>query len=165
MNSIKIKYFLFIATIVALIITVAMITTEKVNWTWTLEQAAMYNSVLSITNENNVVSKFELACNLTDAINKTKEDETSATISVVLTKTHPKGLLVISCNVGAHSEQIIIINPNQNSDKIVFKKTGSYYVDWKITDQQLVITYDKPCTPYPSKVCENRFTAVKLIWP
>lgn len=149
---------------IAFITTSVLSANDKIDWSWTLERAAIYDSLISIQNKDNLVTQHAFDCNLIDAVSVTSVEEPAASIDIIVTSLHPKGLLVVTCNFGAHSERIIIIDPNIRTQQIVFRKTGSYFVDWKLDNGQLHISYDKPAKNKKNSSGELAFVTEKVIW-
>jgi len=137
---------------------------NKIKWSWKIERAEFYDSVISITSDNHELKHYQFACDLSDALPEPINDETSATINIVHTEAKPNGLLVITCNVGAHSERIVVIDPLNDEPDALFVKTGSYFVDWRVGDGELLIRYDEPCKPAESKSCDVPFSTVEMPW-
>ncbi|MEH6502825.1 MAG: hypothetical protein V7682_02865 [Cycloclasticus sp.] len=138
---------------------------ERVTWKWQLEHAALYDSVLSITQDKKQLSTHEVACDLSSAMSNDRYDESAATIDIVVTKLKPDGILVVTCTVGAHSEQVLIIDPSQDEKHYEFIKVGSYFVDWYVNDGQLWIRYDEPCKIKQNNECDVSFSTIEMSWP
>ena len=138
---------------------------ERVKWKWQLEHAALYDSVLSITQDEKQISTHEVACDLSSAMSNDIDDEPAATIDIVVTKLKPDGILVVTCTVGAHSEQILIVDPFKDEKYNEFIKIGSYFVDWYVNDGQLWIRYDEPCEIKQNNECDVSFSTMEMSWP
>jgi hypothetical protein len=120
-----------------------------VDWAWQLESATVFESVIAIQQADGKITRHHFQCDLTDALNE--ETEMSSTIKTVTPTSHPDGVLVVTCYRGAHAEMIAIVDPSE--DKIVYKKIGSYFVDWYLENGKIIIDYDTPC---PETKSENK---------
>jgi len=72
---------------------------------------------------------------------------------------------VITCNVGAHSQQVNIIDLTKNPGHPIFSKTGSYVAGWEIQDGELWLSYDQPCETGLSVECPDGFEAIFEQYP
>lgn len=136
-----------------------------VDWAWQLENATVFESIIAIKKADGSISRHKFQCDLTDALNE--KTEMSSTIETVVPISHPDGVLVVKCYKGGQSEMIAIIDPLQN--KVAYKKIGSYFVDWHLTDGKIIIDYDMPCENTKDKTCtddpDNQFVTVTQPWP
>jgi hypothetical protein len=107
---------------------------------------------------------FNFSCDLTDA-GEEKTNESNASINLVQLDSRPDGLLVVTCNVGAHSQQVNIIDLSSTSNLPAFSKTGSYIADWEIQDGELWIRYDQPCETGVSVECPDGFETIFVQYP
>lgn len=107
---------------------------------------------------------YNLACDLTDA-SEGEPVNGSASLSVVKPDSNPEGLLVNSCNVGAHSQQIAIIDLARGSKQAAFSATGSYSASWEIQDGELWLGYDEPCDTGPTVDCPDGFQTTFVQYP
>ena len=135
-----------------------------VDWSWHLERASLYDSVVSVKQGENQLFKLEFSCDLSDALLEKPEDPAS-TVNIVVTALKPKGYLIVTCTVGAHSEQIVILDPFKNGDKKVFEKVGSYFAEWALEEGKIIIRYDQPCDDTAGELCEIPFSTVEKRWP
>jgi len=165
MMSISIKRLNQVLSICLALIVAPVSAQQHLNWTWQLDRSAFNDSLISILIDEKSTSSYEFSCDLSGALLETSDEESSATINTVVTELNPEGLLVVTCRVGAHSEQIVIIDPFQNKQDVEFIKVGSYFVDWSLNDGQLWLKYDEPCQEIESKVCDIPFSTVDMIWP
>jgi len=143
---------------------------QKVDWAWALGSTSTFHSELSITDKNKTTQLFEFQCNLKPSIakvgqNKLLNKDGSTTIKTVVTKTHPNGLLLIICPIGAHSKQVTIINPNAVDSKVLLQKTGSYSAGWKLIDQRLRVYYDAPSKYQQENSYETQFETIFIQLP
>ena len=136
-----------------------------VDWSWQLERSSLYESVVSIKQGKESLFEQEFSCDLSDALLQ-KTDDSTATVEVVVTKSKPKGVLIVTCAVGAHSERIVVLDPFKIEGKKVYEATGSYFADWALQeDGRIMIRYDKPCEDKGDEVCEIPFSTVEPLWP
>jgi len=133
-----------------------------VDWAWQLEHSDLYDSLISINRADGSHTTHEFSCDLGDALGKVS-DEPAATVDRVITHSKPNGIFIVSCFVGAHSEQLVIIDPLSEKQAPAFKIVGSYFVDWSIDAGQVLIRYDVPCES--DNVCETPFITVEQQWP
>jgi len=117
-------------------------------WSWHIVSAGADESRLAISD-----------------ISEGQGDDDNANLNLVKPESSPEGLLVISCNVGAHSRQITIIDLAQQSKKSVFSATGSYTASWEIQDGELWIGYDEPCDTGPTVDCPDGFVTTFVQYP
>ncbi|MDG1820957.1 MAG: hypothetical protein P8H24_03865 [Methylophilaceae bacterium] len=120
-----------------------------VDWAWQLESATVFESVVTIKKANGYLTRYPFQCDLTDALNENAQQ--SSTIQIVVPNSHPKGLLILSCHQGEHAQILSIIDPFKN--KVVYKRNGRYFVDWRLEDGKLVIEYDRPCENTQDNAC------------
>ncbi len=136
-----------------------------VDWAWQLESATIFESTIAIQHDDGNISRHQFQCDLTDALNE--KTELSSTIETVVPISHPDGVLIVTCYKGARTEMIAIIDPLE--DKVVYKKIGSYFVDWRLEDGKVIIDYDMPCEDTKNKTCsqdpDNEFVTVSQPWP
>lgn len=136
-----------------------------VDWAWQLESATIFESVIAIKQADGTIIRHNFQCDLTDALNE--KTELSSTIETVTPTSHPNGVLVVTCYRGANAEMLAIIDPLE--EKVVYKKMGSYFVDWHLEDGKIAIDYDKPCEDTKDKICsddpDNQFVTVSQPWP
>lgn len=136
-----------------------------VDWAWQLESATIFESVIAIKQADGAIIRHNFQCDLTDALNE--KTELSSTIETVTPTSHPNGVLVVTCYRGANAEMLAIIDPLE--EKVVYKKMGSYFVDWHLEDGKIAIDYDKPCEDTKDKICsddpDNQFVTVSQPWP
>jgi hypothetical protein len=136
-----------------------------VGWAWQLESATIFESVIAIKQADGTIIRHNFQCDLTDALNE--KTELSSTIETVTPTSHPNGVLVVTCYRGANAEMLAIIDPLEQ--KVVYKKMGSYFVDWHLEDGKIAIDYDKPCEDTKDKICsddpDNQFVTVSQPWP
>ncbi len=136
-----------------------------IDWAWQLENASIFESVIAIKQADGTIIRHHFQCDLTDALNE--KTELSSTIEAVTPTSHPDGVLVVTCYRGANTEMIAIIDPLE--DSVVYKKIGSYFVDWHLENGKIIIDYDKPCEDTKEKLCtddpNNQFVTVSQSWP
>ncbi|MCP4332753.1 MAG: hypothetical protein GY785_08870 [Gammaproteobacteria bacterium] len=134
------------------------------DWSWHVVSAGADESRLSVYQQDQLLGIYNLSCDLTDVSEGQGVDD-NANINLVKPESNPEGLLVISCNVGAHSRQITIIELARHSKKSVFSATGSYTASWEIQDGELWIGYDEPCDAGLSVDCPDGFVTTFVQYP
>ena len=107
---------------------------------------------------------FNFSCDLTDT-SEGNSNESNVSLNLVQLDSRPDGLLVITCNVGAHSQQVNIIDLASTSNLPAFSKTGSYIADWEMQDGELWIRYDQPCATGISVECPDGFETIFVQYP
>ena len=152
--------------LLALIFSAAAIADHKphADWSWHVISAGADESRLSIYRRDQLFGIYDLSCDLTDAREGTAIDG-SASIDLVKPGARPRGLLIVGCNVGAHSQQIEIIDLEQRSKEPVFSVTGSYAASWELQDGELWIAYDEPCDGGPSVDCPDGYVTNFIQYP
>ncbi len=131
---------------------------------WHVISSGLDESRLSIYQREQLLGIYEVTCDLT-SVDEETGDEDAASIDLVKLESNPGGLLLINCNVGAHSRQIEIIDLAQRSKEPVFSATGSYTASWEIQDGELWISYDEPCDTGPSVDCPDGFETSFVQYP
>lgn len=134
------------------------------HWSWHVVSAGADESRLSVYRGSTPLGIYDISCDLTDA-REGERVEDEASLNLVRPISSPEGLLVISCNVGAHSQMITIIDLTRKSKQSVFTATGSYSATWEIQDGELWIGYDEPCDTGPTVDCPDGFETVFVQYP
>jgi len=134
------------------------------DWSWHVVSAGADESRLSVYRASTPLGIYNISCDLTDA-REGESVEDGASLNLVRTLSSPEGLLVITCNVGAHSQLITIIDLMHKSKQPVFSATGSYSATWEIQDGELWVGYDEPCDTGPSVDCPDGFETVFVKYP
>lgn len=135
-----------------------------IDWAWQLENATVFESVIAIQHADGSIGRHQFQCDLTDALNE--KTEMSSTIEPVVPHSHPDGVLIVTCYRGEHAEMIAIIDPLEN--EVVYKKMGSYFVDWRLENGNIIIDYDTPCEVTKDNTCtgpNNQYVTVSQPWP
>jgi hypothetical protein len=138
------------------------------HWSWHVVSAGADESRVSVYRGSTPLGIYNISCDLTGAREgESVEDSArdSASLNMVRPASNPQGLLVINCNVGAHSQMITIIDLTRKSKQRVFTATGSYSATWEIQDDELWIAYDEPCDTGPTVECPNGFETVFVQYP
>jgi hypothetical protein len=133
-------------------------------WSWHIVSAGLDESRISVHRHDQLLGIFNLSCDLTD-LNEGPRIVNNASLNLVQIDSHPDGLLLITCNLGAHSQQVAIIDLAGKSNQPVFSKTGSYYADWEIQDGELWLRYDQPCGAGISVECPDGFETIFVQFP
>jgi len=154
----------YLTASISALLTLFSTATWAEDWAWQLESATMFESVVAIQHTDGKIDRYDFQCNLTDALNEKTEE--SPTIEKAVSTAHPDGVLIVTCYKGAHAEVLEIIDPSIH--RSVYKKIGSYFVDWHLEKGNIVIEYDMPCYDTQAKACadpDNRFTTITETWP
>jgi hypothetical protein len=133
-------------------------------WSWHVVSAGGDESHLSIYRGEQLHGIYDVDCDLSDA----REGESSddyASINLVKPNSSPAGLLVISCDVGAHPQQIAVIDLAASARHPVFSATGSYSATWELRDGELWIGYDEPCDSGPTVECPDGYATIFVAYP
>ena len=133
-------------------------------WSWHVLSSGADESRLSVYRADELLGIYDLSCDLTDA-SEGERVEDKASLNLVQAESSSDGLLAIICNVGAHSQQITIINLTRNSKQAVYSVTGSYTAGWEIQDGELWIIYDEPCDTGPTVECPDGFVTKFVQYP
>jgi len=131
----------------------------QADWSWHVLASGISESRISIYQRDQLLGIFNFSCDLTDADAEDSIDS-NASLSLVIIDSNPEGLLVITCNVGAHSQQVNIIDLTKHPGHPVFSKTGSYVAGWEIQDGELWLSYDQPCETGISVECPDGFETI-----
>jgi len=133
-------------------------------WSWHVQSAGADESLLSVFRRDQMLGIYDIDCDLTD-LGEGERVDGNASLNLVKPYLRPEGLLVISCNVGAHSQQITIIDLVRKSRRPAFSATGSFSASWEIKDGELWIGYDEPCDTGPTVECPEGFTMIFVQYP
>lgn len=133
-------------------------------WSWHVVSAGADESRLSIYQRDRLLGIYDLSCDLTD-VDEGYQADNGPGLELVNPDSNPGGLLLVSCNLGAHSQQITIIDLAQRSNKPVFSVTGSFAVSWEIQDGELWIGYDEPCDTGPTVDCPDGYQTRFVQYP
>ena len=136
----------------------------EADWSWHVLSGGISESRMSIYRRDQLFGIFNFSCDLTDA-GDGDSSESNASLNLVQLDSMPDGLLLITCNVGAHSQQVNIIDLASTSNLPAFSKTGSYIADWEIQDGELWIRYDQPCATGVSVECPDGFETIFVQYP
>lgn len=133
-------------------------------WSWHIRSAGSDESRIAIYRGNQPLGIFDLSCDLTD-VREGPQVENGASLKRVEIDSHPDGLLLITCNVGAHSQMISIIDLASKANDPVFSITGSYFAKWELQRGELWISYDRPCESGLSVECPDGFETIFVQYP
>jgi hypothetical protein len=136
----------------------------EADWSWHVVSAGADESRLSIYRRDQLLGIYDLTCDLTNVGEGSRSDN-GASLDLVRPESNPEGLLLVSCNVGAHSRQVTIIDLTRKSKKPVFSATGSYAAGWELQDGELWISYDEPCDTGPSVECPDGYETRFVQYP
>ena len=133
-------------------------------WSWHVVSAGLDESRVALYRQQQLVGIFNFSCDLT-ATADSDDGENGPSLELVEAGAHPGGLLLLKCNVGAHSQHLAIVDPSRKTGHVVFTRTGSYFVEWEIQDGELWISYDQPCETGPSVDCPDGYETVFVRYP
>ncbi len=133
-------------------------------WAWHVVSAGLDESRVALYRQQDLIGIFNFSCDLTGAADG-EVDDNGASMELVRPDSHPEGLLVLKCNVGAHSQHLAIIDPALKSGQVVFRETGSYFADWELQDGELWISHDQPCETGPSVGCPDGYETIFERYP
>ena len=133
-------------------------------WSWHVVSAGSDESRLSVYRGKQMFGIYNIACDLTDASDGESLDG-NASLNLVKPESRPRGLLIVGCNVGAHSQQIEIIDLDRKSSQVAFSVTGSYAASWELQDGELWIEFDEPCDTGPTVDCPDGFATRYVQYP
>ena len=131
---------------------------------WHVVSGGLDESRVSLYKEQRLVGIFDIACDLTAAVNDDLPDNGVA-LQLARPASSPGGLLIVTCNVGAHSQHIAIIDPDKKTHHPVYSRTGSFFVDWEIQDGELWISFDRACDTGPTVECPDGFETLFEPYP
>jgi hypothetical protein len=96
---------------------------DGAQWSWHVFSGGLDESRVSIYRQKNLIGIFNFSCDLTTAVDGEMPDA-DASLQLVKPASNPEGLLVVTCNVGAHSQHIAIVDPASKSHRTVFERSG-----------------------------------------
>lgn len=131
---------------------------------WHVLSAGLDESRVAVYREQTLVGIFDFACDLTPAADVEPQDDIVG-LQPVFPDSHAAGLLLVTCNVGAHSQHIAIVDPARKTHRPVFERTGSYFVNWEIQDGELWISYDRACDTGPTVECPDGYETLFEPYP
>ncbi len=135
-------------------------------WRWELDYYDFDDSQVSVYRNERRIAQYQFDCNLEPPDPESEADDgESARVDVVYPNSHPAGVLIVICPVGAHSVQLEVFDPLTDPERALFHKTGSFYADWTLAGDRLWLMYDQPCTRPDEEPCEIPFETVELSWP
>ena len=134
------------------------------DWSWHILSSGISESRMSLYRRDRLIGIYNFSCDLTDA-SEGDRVEKNASLNLVRLDTHPDGLLLITCQAGAHAQQVAIIDLASKSNQPVFAKTGSFIADWELQDGELWIRYDRPCDTGPTVECPDGFETIFTRFP
>ena len=134
---------------------------DNAPWSWHIRSAGSDESRIAIYRGDKPLGNFDISCDLTD-VREGPQVENGASLNRVQIDSHPDGLLLITCNVGAHSQMISIIDLASKANEPVFSVTGSFFAKWELQDGALWISYDRPCEAGLSVECPDGFETIFL---
>ena len=129
---------------------------------WHVVSAGLDESRVAIYREKTLVGIFDFACDLTAT---SEPGDNGSGLQLVYPASNPEGLLIVTCDVGAHSQHIAIIDPAKKSHKAVFSRTGSYFANWEIQVGELWISFDRACDTGPTVECPDGFETLFEPYP
>ena len=128
-------------------------------WSWHALSGGIGQSRIAIYDGQRLLGIYDLDCDLTIPPEQDPR-EGGATLELVRPDSHPQGLLILTCDLGAHSQMLAIIDPQAGSKRPVYSRSGSYFVAWELQDGELWISYDRPCKGGESAQCPDGFETV-----
>lgn len=131
---------------------------------WHAVAGGLDQSRVAIYRGQRLLGIYDFDCDLT-GIGAVDTEFEGAAIELLRPRSHPEGLLVISCNVGAHSQHLAIVDPGDKAARPAFAVTGSYFAGWEIEDGELWISYDRACDSGPTVECPDGFETLFESFP
>ncbi|MDH3388040.1 MAG: hypothetical protein OEN02_09045 [Gammaproteobacteria bacterium] len=129
------------------------------DWSWHVVSAGLDESRVAIYRQRDLVGIFDFSCDLTNAL-ESGVPGNGASLEVVKPASNPDGLLIVTCNVGAHSQYLAVVDPKHKSGQPAFARTGSYFVKWELADGELWISFDEPCAEGVGVECPDGFETI-----
>ncbi len=129
---------------------------DKDGLSWHALASGIGESRIAIHDGERMIGIYDLDCDLTIPPEQDPR-EGGASLEMTHPDSHPLGLLLITCDIGAHSQLLSIIDPRVKSKRPVYSREGSYFVTWELQDGELWISYDRPCAGGESSVCPDGF--------
>lgn len=133
-------------------------------WSWHILSTGISESRMSIYRRDELLGIFDFSCDLTE-LDDGESGANGNTIQLVQIDSHPQGLLLLRCNLGAHSQMLNIIDLANKSNRAAFSRTGSFFTAWEIQDGELWISYDRPCDGGRSVECPDGFETIFVQFP
>ena len=122
------------------------------NWSWHVISGGFDESRVAVYNKQILIGIFKFSCDLSGA-KAGDVPNSDASLNLVKTDSHADGLLVVTCNQGAHSQYLAIIDPAFNTGQPLFARTGSYFVNWELEQGLWPLICCGPWSPWAS--CPN----------
>lgn len=131
---------------------------------WRLDQGGLYESKVSVYQSDEKLASYTVGCDLSDATSfeyfneHTEEgDAEQATVDIVQIKAHKKGVLIVRCVIGAHSQMVEVYDPFSTEEEAFYSRSGSYYAEWELRDHELWVKYDQRCSEEDETQCDDAF--------
>ena len=139
-------------------------------WSWHVLSAGFDESRVSLYQAERLHGIYQFDCDLTAVeaeagSQEAADEESAAAIEWVRTSANPDGLMLVTCNVGAHSQRLSIIDPALPATEPAFAVTGSFFVDWELQDGELWLSFDELCETGPSAECPDGYVTVFQAFP
>ncbi len=123
---------------------------------WHALSSGIGESRIAVYDGERMIGIYDLECDLTVAPEPDPR-EGGATLEMAYPESYPQGLLLITCDLGAHSQLLSIIDPQVKSKRPAYSRDGSYFVSWELQDGELWISYDRPCADGESSACPDGY--------
>ena len=137
---------------------------NKPTLAWSLISSAFDTSKIQVNRDGQAVAEYVLNCDVSESIDPDPEiliGEMNR-VGLLVTPSQPKGLLITSCRVGAHSKRLSVYNLESKVKEPIWEETGSYFAEWSINkNYELLLSYDRPCE---KTNCIESFTTENIIF-
>ena len=134
----------------------------EADWSWHVQSSGPDETRLVVFQKELRFAIYNLECDLGEVTEGDSDDDDA---SIELVRLASSELLIVRCNVGAHSQQLTILDLQRKSPEPVFSATGSYSASWEIQDGELWIGYDEPCDGGASVDCPDGFVTLFVQYP
>ncbi len=128
----------------------------RAEWSWHVVSAGSDESRVAIYRRDTPLGIYNFSCDLTGAVSGPVQ-ESGATINLIRPPARPGGLLIITCDVGAHSQMLAIVDLASPATRPALTRSGSYFVGWELQEGELWISFDQPCDTGPTVECPDGF--------
>lgn len=137
---------------------------KKTKLSWHLISSDIDSSKVAVHRDNQRIAKFELNCDVKEALNFSPDDVDGEVnrVGLIVTPSNPQGFVISSCRFGAHSKKLSVYDLKSAGQEPVWEKTGSYFAEWSLNDNyELVLSYDRPCD---NPDCSVPFIREDVVW-
>lgn len=127
------------------------------SYRWSFLEESFSSGVLRVSRSDTAVGAYEIDCSLEADEDAEGEGPHVRALDV---PAHPNPVIVAECGIGAHSRQVLIFDPLQDSKEPVLRLTGAFVASAHENGERLRLEHDIACGE-----CESGFELLAESWP